>query len=109
MAQSRIDMAFSALSDPTRRRIVEILANEEAMRVSEIAADFDSTRQAVTKHLDILCKAGLIATEWRGRDRFNRLSDGGLDPIVEWLNHYDRFWSAKFEELKGLIEKGGNK
>lgn len=109
MSRDRLGLVVAALADPTRRRIVESLARHDAMCVSEIAADFDSTRQAVTRHLDVLCGAGLIVTEWRGRERLNRLSHDGFDPIVEWLVRYNRFWGARLDVLKGLIERGGDK
>jgi DNA-binding transcriptional ArsR family regulator len=98
--------AFTALSDPTRRRIVERLAEGGAQRIADIASEFDMSRQAVTKHLDILSKAGILITERRGRERFNRLADDAFDPIRDWLTRYDRFWEDKLGRLKKIIEEG---
>lgn len=98
--------AFTALSDPTRRRIVERLAKGGAQRIADIASEFDMSRQAVTKHLDILSKAGILITERRGRERFNRLADDAFDPIRDWLTRYDRFWEDKLGRLKKIIEEG---
>ena len=105
MIRNQVDDTFSALSDPTRRHIVELLADSDAMRVSELATKFNTTRQAVTKHLDVLCNAGLIATERRGRERISSISRHAFEPIRDWLNHYDRFWTGKLEDLKELIER----
>ena len=104
---SRTD-AFAALSDPTRRQIVELLAEGGAQRIADIASDFDMSRQAVTKHLDILHKAGVVITERRGRERFNHLAGDAFDPICDWLNRYDRFWENKLGQLKKIIEEGEN-
>jgi len=106
MTKQKIDETFSALSDSTRRHIVELLAICEAMRVSELAEKFNTTRQAVTKHLDVLCDAGLVVTERQGRERISRISEGAFDPILEWLSDYERFWDSKLNDLKTLIERG---
>lgn len=105
MIKNQVDHAFSALSDPTRRHIVELLADSDAMRVSELATEFNTTRQAVTKHLDILCNAGLVATQRQGRERISSISRDAFEPIRDWLNHYDRFWTGKLKNLKELIER----
>ena len=97
---------FTALSDPTRRRIVERLAEGGARRIADIASEFDMSRQAVTKHLDILNQAGIVITERRGRERLNRLSGDAFDPIRDWLTRYDRFWEEKLGQLKKIIEEG---
>ena len=104
--RNQVEHTFSALSDPTRRHIVELLANCDAMRVSELATEFKTTRQAVTKHLDILCNAGLVSTERHGRERLSSISQDAFEPIRDWLTHYDRFWTSKLEDLKELIERG---
>jgi DNA-binding transcriptional ArsR family regulator len=96
---------FAALSDPTRRRIVELLATGGPQRVADVASGFDISRQAVAKHLDILFRAGVVISERRGRERFNRLAEDAFDPIHAWLRHYDRFWDERLSELKRLVEK----
>ena len=98
--------AFSALSDPTRRRIVEMLATGGAQRVADIADNFDMSRQAVTKHLDVLDRTGVLITERRGRERFNSLAQNAFDPVREWLAHYDRFWNERLNALRQIIEEG---
>ena len=105
MKKKQVDHTLSALSDPTRRHIVELLAQSEAMRVCELATKFNTTRQAVTKHLDILCNAGLVATERQGRERVSSISRDAFEPIRDWLNQYDRFWTGKLKDLKELVER----
>jgi len=105
MTRKHIDHTFSALSDPTRLHIVELLSDGDAMRVGELAAMFNTSRQAVTKHLDILCNAEFVATEWQGRERISRISPDAFVVLRNWLNHYDRFWAGKLKDLKELIER----
>jgi DNA-binding transcriptional ArsR family regulator len=97
---------FAALADPTRQRIVEVLADGRELRLSDLAEEFDSVRQTVTRHLDVLSAAGVTRTEWRGRERFTSLSANAFDPVRDWLSHYDRFWDARLGQLKRLIEEG---
>ena len=105
MAHEQIDNMFSALADPTRRRIVELLAEGNVLRVGELVARFETSRQAVTRHLDILCEAGLVDTRWRGRERMSRLSPEAFKGIRDWLTRHDRFWEEKLGDLKALIER----
>jgi DNA-binding transcriptional ArsR family regulator len=104
MSNEHIDHTFAALADPTRRRIVELLAGGDNLRVGDLAARFDTSRQAVTRHLDILCEAGLVDTRRCGRERISRISPGAFLGIHDWLSHYDRFWDEKLQDLKALIE-----
>jgi len=106
MTQTSKPDTFTALSDSTRRRIVELLAESGAQRIADIASDFDMSRQAVTKHLDVLGRAGVVISERRGRERYNRLAENAFDPIRDWLTRYDRFWDRKLGELKQIIEEG---
>lgn len=97
---------FTALSDPTRRRIVERLAIGGTQRVADLAEGFDMSRQAVTKHLDILARAGMVHSERRGRERLTRLAENAFHPILAWVRRYDRFWDDRLVELKRLVEEG---
>ena len=97
---------FAALGDPTRRRIVELLADGQARRLSDLVVEFDSTRQTVTRHLDVLGSAGITTTVRRGRERYTSLSAQAFDPVRDWLSRYDRFWDDRLEQLKALIEEG---
>ena len=97
---------FAALGDPTRARIVQLLAVAHELRLSDLVEEFDSARQTVTRHLDVLGDAGITKTEWRGRERYTSLSEDAFDPVREWLERYDRFWDERLDELKTLIEGG---
>src|SRR5512141_103548 len=99
-----LDATFFALADPTRRAILARLASGEAS-VAELAAPFDMTQPAVSKHLRVLERAGLIV---RGRDaqrRPSRLEARPLEVAVEWLENYRKFWEGRFERLDALLEE----
>ncbi|MEU7896029.1 metalloregulator ArsR/SmtB family transcription factor [Nonomuraea sp. NPDC049152] len=97
-------MTFAALADPTRRAILARLAGGEAS-VMELAEPFAMTQPAISKHLKVLERAGLVS---RGRDaqrRPCRLEARPLRDATEWLEGYRRFWSESFERLDGLIDE----
>lgn len=94
---------FKALGDPTRCRIVTMLA-EQDMTIGEVADRFDMTRAAVKKHLSILERGNLISVHASGRERINRLEPAGLKSASDWINHFDRFWDTRLESLKSAIE-----
>lgn len=100
----QLDLMFSALSDPTRREIVALLADGERT-VGEIAARFPVTRPAIAKHLKVLEDAALIRTEKSGRTRINRLDAGALDAGYRWFRHYHEFWQRKLKALKRQVEE----
>jgi DNA-binding transcriptional ArsR family regulator len=97
---------FAALGDPTRARIVQLLAVAHELRLSDLVEEFDSARQTVTRHLDVLGDAGVTTTQRRGRERYTSLSEDAFDPVRDWLKRYDRFWDERLEELKTLVEGG---
>jgi DNA-binding transcriptional ArsR family regulator len=100
----RLDATFAALADPTRRAILARLASGEAS-VSELAEPFAMSQPAISKHLKVLEKAGLIS---RGRDaqrRPRRLEAAPLADATEWLENYRRFWEASYAQLDALLEE----
>jgi len=100
----RLDATFAALADPTRRAILARLAAGEAS-VTELAAPFDMSQPAVSKHLKVLERAGLIS---RGRDaqrRPRRLEGRPLAEATGWLENYRRFWEGNFERLDALLDE----
>lgn len=104
MAPRRLDTTFAALADPTRRAILARLASGEAS-VSELAQRFPMTQPAISKHLKVLERAGLIS---RGRDaqrRPCRLEAKALAEATEWLEGYRRFWEGTFQRLDTLLEE----
>ena len=101
---SRLDATFAALADPTRRAILTKLASGEAS-VTELAAPFDMSLPAISKHLKVLEKAGLIA---RGRDaqwRPCRLRAAPLKEVNDWVAHYKRFWEESFDRLDDYLKE----
>ena len=78
------------------------------MRISDLVARFRSSRQAVTKHLNALCAAGIVSTERRGRERIVSVERGGCDAARAWLDNYERFWDVKLRDLKEMIEEGSD-
>ncbi|WP_282168592.1 ArsR/SmtB family transcription factor [Ruegeria atlantica] len=102
--QTQIQNAFRALADPTRREIVQILASGD-MTIAQLTDQFDMTRAAVKKHLNVLSDGGLITVEARGRERINRLEPNGLAPILDWFSYFDQFWDDRLNNLKEAIER----
>jgi DNA-binding transcriptional ArsR family regulator len=110
MLPERLDATFAALADPTRRAILARLAAGEAS-VTELAAPFRMSQPAVSKHLKVLERAGLVS---RGRDaqrRPRRLEPRPLAEATGWLEGYRRFWEANFQRLDAVLEelKAGQK
>ena len=104
MQGARLDATFAALADPTRRAILARLATGDAS-VLELAAPFAMSQPAISKHLKVLERAGLIT---RGRDaqrRPRRLEAKPLAEASEWLETYRRFWEARFQRLDALLDE----
>ena len=102
-SSDRLDGVFAALADPTRRAILARLATGEAS-VMELGAPFDMSQPAISKHLKVLERAGLIS---RGRDaqrRPRRLEARSLAEATGWLDAYRRFWEGNFERLDAVLE-----
>ena len=86
---------FSALADPTRRQVVEMLSDGREMTISDVAQKFDMSRQAVAKHLSILRDADVVRCEKRGRERVHVLVPERMAMLADWVAHYSEFWDAK--------------
>lgn len=95
---------FQALADPTRRAILDRLRVEGALSVKELSAPLPISRQATTKHLDLLTAAGLIRHEWSGRERHHSLVAPALEPVSTWLEPYSRAWDRRLDRLKAHVE-----
>src|SRR6059036_4365032 len=103
MSPDRLSTTFAALADPTRRAILARLAAGKAS-VTELAAPFEMSLPAVSKHLKVLERAGLIA---RGRERQwrpARLEAGPLREVAEWTERYRRFWEESYDRLDEYLE-----
>ena len=98
-----LDAIFAALADPTRRAILSRLAAGEAS-VNEIAAPFEISQPAVSKHLKVLERAGLIERDVDKQRRPARLKAEPMAAAVSWLEEFKQFWSSSFDQLDGLLE-----
>lgn len=100
----RLDASFAALSDATRRGILEHLENADAS-ITELAGRFQMTLTGMKKHVAILEQAGLVITEKVGRVRICRLGSGGLDDEAAWIQRRRDAWEARFDALDKVIEE----
>jgi DNA-binding transcriptional ArsR family regulator len=101
---SHLDASFAALSDPTRRGVIEQLLRQDAS-ITELAQRFQMTLTGMKKHVDVLEQAGLVTTEKVGRVRTCRLGEGALDEEWAWLERYRRIWTARFDALDQVVEE----
>jgi DNA-binding transcriptional ArsR family regulator len=101
---TRLDASFAALSDATRRGVLEQLGRADAS-ITELAGKFDMTLTGMKKHVDVLERAGLVATEKVGRVRTCKLGPSRLDTETAWLEGYRQLWSSRFDELDEVIEE----
>ena len=99
-----LDAVFTALADPTRRAILSRLAAGEAS-VNEIAAPFEMSQPAVSKHLKVLERAGLIERSVEKQRRPARLKAEPMVAAVSWLEEFKQFWSSSFDQMDGLLEE----
>ena len=99
-----LDRTFAALTDPTRRAILARLEREDTATVSALAEPFAIKLPAVMKHLDVLDEAGLISRSKVGRTVTVRLRPEPMREAMDWLQRYERFWSASLDRLKALAE-----
>ena len=102
-ARPRLDASFAALSDATRRGVLEQLGQSDAS-ITDLADRFHMTLTGMKKHVSILEEAGLVATQKVGRVRTCRLGKGGLEAEAAWIERYRQVWDARFDALDQIIE-----
>jgi DNA-binding transcriptional ArsR family regulator len=95
---------FSALADPTRRRIIESLARAE-FSFGELAEQFEMSRPAVSQHLKVLRDAGVVIARAEAQKRIYRLSDNSLDEVETWLERVRSFWNPRLDKLEELLSR----
>ena len=93
---------FQAIADPTRRGIIALIALQ-AMTPNAIAEHFDTSRQAVSKHLRILAECEVVRQEQKGREIYYSLEIDKMKEIDEWLEQYRKIWESRFEQLDTLL------
>jgi DNA-binding transcriptional ArsR family regulator len=101
----RVDSVFSALSDPSRRRLLESLAGRESASLSELAGQLPVTRQAVSKHLAALGEAGLVEAKHVGRETRYRLTPEPLGDALDWMEGIGRRWDERLARLRDHLAR----
>ena len=101
---ARLDASFAALSDATRRGVLERLGRSEAS-ITELADKFHMTLTGMKKHVGVLERAGLVTTEKVGRVRTCRLGRRRLEQEAAWIERYRQLWAARFDELDKVVEE----
>ena len=105
-AENRTDELFRALGDPTRRRMMDLLAQHESMTVSELSACFpDLVRSGISKHLMALREAGLVYATKSGREQHYRINAEAMAELLgPWVANYEKYWAPKLNALKREAE-----
>lgn len=96
---------FTALADPTRRSIIEMLASDGEMAVSEICKRFHSSPPAISQHLKVLRETRLVQMEKQAQQRIYSLAPEGMTEMEDWLVHTRRLWTERFDALDALLAK----
>ncbi|MDQ0272821.1 ArsR/SmtB family transcription factor [Cytobacillus purgationiresistens] len=94
-----LNQIFHALSDPTRRTMVQLMSEKERS-IKDLAEPFDMSLTAISKHIKVLERANLLERNVRGRTHFCKLKTDSLDAAKEWLRFYERFWNNRFDLLE---------
>jgi len=102
-----LDALYGSLSHPVRRAVVERLS-QGAARVTDLALPFDSSLEAVSKHIRVLEAAGLVERTVRGREHRLSLRGARLEPASSWLQSYRRFWESRLDLLEARIRESGH-
>ena len=103
-----MDDIFTALADPTRRTIIEMLVDDGAQTATQLAGKLPLTRQGVTKHLGIMAEAGLVTVRQRGRDKFYHLTPEPLEAASLWISAIAARWDQRLDILRTLVEDDGD-
>ena len=95
---------FQAIADPTRRQIIELVA-EKAMNLNAIADNFDVSRSAISQHIKLLRECGLIEIEIIGRERFCKIKPANLVPAFVWLEKHQSLWEGQLDSFEKYVNK----
>ena len=105
LKRSNPDRTFKAIADSTRRDIIRMLVDDrDGLNISELSVRFDSTRQAVTKHIKQLEDAGLVRIEVHGRERTCHAELLRLKAVYDWVRIYEQFWTEKLDSLGAFLD-----
>lgn len=95
---------FQAIADPTRRDIISLVARN-SMTSNDVAASFDVSRQAISKHIKILMECGILMIDQQGRERYYSLQPKKLAQVAEWIEPFRTMWEDKFNRLDDILGK----
>ncbi len=105
MQTDTLDHLMRALADPTRRSIFERIVHADEITVAGLTEGSGVTQGAISQHLKTLKKAGLVVERPQGRNVYYRVQPDGLEPLFDWMSHYDRFWRDRFANLRALLKE----
>ena len=103
MAQPTLD-AFQVIADPSRRQMLKLLS-KKSLTINALAESFDMSRPAVSKHINIMERAGFVSIQGIGRERHCLLKQDGFNELQKWINYFDNFWQVKLQKLQSLLDK----
>ncbi len=103
MAQLTLD-AFQVIADPSRRQMLKMLS-KKSLTINALAKDFEMSRPAVSKHINIMERAGFISIQGIGRERHCLLKQDGFNELQNWISYFDNFWENKLQKLQLLLDK----
>lgn len=95
---------FQAIADPTRRKIINMLATNP-QNLNAISANFDVSRQAISLHIKILTECGLVVIKRQGRERYCNIQPQKLSEVAEWIEPFRKMWEERLELLGGVLKK----
>jgi DNA-binding transcriptional ArsR family regulator len=93
---------FQAIADPTRREIINLIA-QQSLTPNSVADSFDVSRQAISKHIKILTECGLIVIQQKGRERYCYIQPEKFDEVTDWLDGFRKLWEHRFDKLDNLL------
>ena len=108
MIEPQVEAVFTALADPTRRRILDQISEQGPLTATELATAYPMSRQAVVKHLNALAAARLLTGERQGRDVRYRVVAGGLDDAADWLHDVGERWDRRLADLQRHLRAPGH-
>ncbi|SRR5258708_36460674 len=94
--------AFQVIADPSRRQILRLLS-KDSLTINSLAANFEISRPAISKHIKILDHAGFISIQDIGRERYCILKQDGFTEVQKWIGYFDKFWISKLKKLEIIL------
>ena len=105
LARVSTDQVFKSLADPTRLALLERLLRDGEQSVVALTAHASVSQPAVSKHLAVLKRAGLVRARRDGRETYYRVEPKALTPLLDWISFYSAFWDSRFDRLESLLKR----